>query len=187
MSAIARLRSLVARRPAVERCGLCGEVLAEGHPHLVEAGRGKPLCACLGCATVFSHGGGKYRRVPERVAALRVDEERRAALGVPVGIAFFRAGRAVYPSPLGAVESSVPEGAWEALLAATPELRSMDPEVEALLLRPGEAFLVPIDAAYRLIGLLRREWRGFTGGDAVQGAVDAFFEDLRGRSGGTSR
>lgn len=178
MSAIAALRRFTARRPAVERCGLCGEPLAESHPHLAE--QGNPVCACLGCATVFSHGGGKYRRVPERVIEVSVSDERRAALGAPVGVAFFRPGRAVYPSPLGAVESSVPEGAWEALLAETPALRSMEADVEALLLGPGKAFLVPIDAAYRLIGILRREWRGFTGGDTVQGAVDAFFADLQG-------
>ena len=184
MSAIARLRRFAARRPDVERCGLCGEGLAEVHPHLVEAGKGKPVCACGGCAAVFAHAGGKYRRVPERVTAVRVDEKLRAPLGVPVGVAFFRAGVAVYPSPLGAVESAVPAEAWEALLAETPALRSMEADVEALLVGPGEAFIVPLDAAYRLIGILRREWRGFTGGDAARAAIEAFFADLRRRAGG---
>ena len=182
MSAIARLRKCAARRADAERCGLCGDAVPELHPHLVEAGRGKPLCACGGCAAVFAHAGGKYRRVPERVTAVRVDEARRAALGAPVGVAFFRPGLAVYPSPLGAVESSVAPEAWEALLAETPALRSMEADVEVLLLRPGEAFIVPIDAAYRLIGVLRREWRGFTGGDAAQAAVESFFSDLRRRA-----
>ena len=117
----------------------------------------------------------------ERVVAVRVPEELRAPLGVPVGVAFFRAGLSVYPSPLGAVESAVPPEAWEALLAAVP---SMDADVEALLVGPGEAFIVPLDAAYRLIGILRREWRGFTGGDAARAAVEAFFADLRRRAGG---
>ena len=115
-------------------------------------------------------------------------EEQWAAFGVPIGMAFLQKARAVYPSPLGAVESSVPAEAWEALLEENPVLRSMEPDVEALLVRrgvsPRESFIVPIDEGYRLVGLLRREWRGFTGGDEVQKALDRFFGELRARSGG---
>ena len=52
------------------------------------------------------------------------------------------------------------------------EIRAMADvaEVEALFVyaRPGvagrEAFFVPIDLCYALVGLVRREWRGFSGG-----------------------
>ena len=60
--------------------------------------------------------------------------------------------------------------------------------MEALLVRRGisrrESFIVPIDEGYRLVGILRREWRGFTGGDGVQKALDDFFAELLARSGG---
>lgn len=179
-----------------DRCGLCAAVLGERHPHLVELSAGKLLCSCPGCATVLGHGSGKFRKVPERVVALqefRMGDDEWQALAIPVGMAFFhrrsRGGvAAFYPSPLGAVETSVPEGAWERLLRDNPALGSMEADVEALLVRRAAArreyFIAPLDECYGLIGLLRREWRGFTGGDSVEPAVERFFEGLRSRSGG---
>ena len=41
-----------------------------------------------------------------------------------------------------------------------------------------EAYLVPIDACYELVGQLRRLWRGFDGGTEASDALDAFFADL---------
>lgn len=197
MNAIARLRSFVAPRKEAESCFLCGSALEAGHPHLLDSSCGKLRCACRGCASVFPHASGKFRRVPDRVARLaefRMTDEQWAAFGIPVGIAFFRrraketGALAFYPSPLGAVESSVSEEAWETLLGENEPLRSMEPDVEALLVgRLGgrrECFIVPLDECYRLVGILRREWRGFTGGDQVQSALDRFFGELLSRSGG---
>ena len=61
-------------------------------------------------------------------------------------------------------------------------------DVEALLVRrsgPGgdgsgsECLLVPIDACYRLVGLVRLHWRGFDGGVEAWREIDAFFAGLR--------
>jgi len=197
MNAIARLRGFVAPRKEVESCFLCGSALDAVHPHLLDSSSGKLHCACRGCGSVFPHTSGKFRRVPERVARLaelRVTDEQWAALGIPVGIAFFRklgkndGALAIYPSPLGAVESLVAPETWEPVLGANEALRSMEPDVEALLVgrlnARRECFIVPIDECYRLVGILRREWRGFTGGDEVQAALDRFFGELLSRSGG---
>lgn len=195
MNAIARLRNFASRRKAGESCALCGVSLALRHPHLHETAIGKLRCTCAGCASLFSQDTGKYRRVPERVILLpefRMTEEQWAALGVPVGIAYFlRSGtgvRAYYPSPLGAIESSVPPEAWSGLARENPLLQTLEADVEALLVgRVGsrrDSFLVPIDECHRLVGLLRRGWRGFTGGDVVQQEMAAFFAELQGRSEG---
>ena len=45
-----------------------------------------------------------------------------------------------------------------------------------------EAYLVPIDVCYELVGQLRRLWRGFDGGREVRVALDEFF--AAGRRGG---
>jgi hypothetical protein len=66
----------------------------------------------------------------------------------------------------------------------------MEPDVEALLVRRGdsgrggraEALLVPIDACYRLVGLVRRHWKGFDGGAEAWAVIDAFFAELRERA-----
>jgi hypothetical protein len=197
MNAIARIRSFVAPRKELESCFLCGSPIDAGHPHLLDSSSGKLHCACRGCSSVFPHASGKFRRVPDRVARLaefRMTDEQWATFGIPVGIAFFRprgkdgGALAFYPSPLGAVESTVSQEAWEILLGENEALRSMEPDVEALLVgrlaKRRECFIVPIDECYRLVGILRREWRGFTGGDEVQTALDRFFGELLSRSGG---
>ncbi len=91
---------------------------------------------------------------------------------------------AFYPSPAGATESLLALDAWDALVAANPILKSLQPDVEALLVRAGddhEAFVVPIDACYELVGHMRRLWRGFDGGREAKDALDQFFSDLRAR------
>ena len=196
MSAIARLRRFAAARPAEERCGLCGAACEADHAHLVDAATARVLCACPGCATVLDHATGAFRRVPDRVVRLDLgmSEADWSDLGVPIGLAFLRKHPATgtvhasYPSPLGAVESEVTAEAWEALARRSPDLRSMVAGVEALLIRRTqgirEAFIAPIDQCHALIGLIRREWRGFSGGDGVYPAVEQFFAELRTRAGG---
>ncbi len=62
----------------------------------------------------------------------------------------------------------------------------MEPDVEALLVRRDagneEAYLVPIDACYELVGELRRLWKGFDGGTEAREAMATFFAGLRDRS-----
>jgi len=46
--------------------------------------------------------------------------------------------------------------------------------------RRGEAcLLVPIDACYRLVGLVKLHWRGFDGGSEAWTAIDAYFAELQ--------
>jgi hypothetical protein len=187
------LGRFVRGREAEERCGLCAATLAAVHPHLVQVDSGKLHCSCAGCASVLGPASGKFRRVPERVRALdlRMSAEDWQGFAIPVGIAFFvrstpRGGAvAYYPSPLGPVETAVPNEAWEGLQAKNPLLGSLEADVEAVLIRRSvnrsEAFLVPLDDCYRLTALVRRSWRGFTGGEEMAGIVDEFFAGLRRR------
>ena len=38
-----------------------------------------------------------------------------------------------------------------------------------------EAHLVPIDACYELVGLLRQVWRGFDGGQEARARIETWF------------
>jgi hypothetical protein len=104
---------------------------------------------------------------------------------------FFRNSRTgdvsgFYPSPAGATECLLPLDAWEDIERDHPEVASLQPDVEALLVRvdPLEAFIVPIDACYELVGHLRRLWRGFDGGTEAHEQVRRFFARMGERSGG---
>jgi hypothetical protein len=63
----------------------------------------------------------------------------------------------------------------------------MEPDVEALLVnRVGsthEYFLVPIDECYRLVGLIRANWRGLSGGTEVWKEMKDFFDGLKRKCG----
>jgi hypothetical protein len=98
------------------------------------------------------------------------------------------AGRvlAYYPGPMGATESLLPLDTWEDLVAGNPVLNEMAPDVEALLVNrargANDHFLVPIDECFRLIAVIRQNWRGFTGGQEVWEEIGRFFRRLAGRS-----
>jgi hypothetical protein len=67
MLAESRLAQIARRRepPALERCELCGAVIAADHRHLLEPESRALLCACRPCALLFDRGG-RYLLVPER-------------------------------------------------------------------------------------------------------------------------
>ncbi|MDB5027530.1 MAG: hypothetical protein JWO66_1219, partial [Candidatus Eremiobacteraeota bacterium] len=48
-------------------------------------------------------------------------------------------------------------------------------------------FVVPVDAAYRLVGLIRTCWKGFDGGAGAWSKIDAFFAEMQERSSGVPR
>ena len=173
---------------------MCGEPVPDEHEHVVNTESRSLMCTCRGCWLLFTSqgaGGGRYHAVPDRYRAL---EELSIAPGawdelqIPVSVAFFffnstlGSVAAFYPSPAGATESLLPLDAWERLVADNDELASMESDVEALLVRrdPGhsDAFIVPIDACYELVGELRRLWKGFDGGTEAREAMDAFFDRL---------
>ncbi len=96
---------------------------------------------------------------------------------------------ACYPSPAGATESELDLGHWSDGVGAGRLAALLEPDVEALLVRRGtgndaatRCVLVPVDACYRLVGLVRRHWRGFDGGPEAWAQIDAFFDAVEARS-----
>lgn len=193
LAVLRRIRS-GERRPAGERCEMCGEPIVEEHSHVVDIGNRALMCTCRPCSLLFDYPDAKlrYKAVPDRhLAVSPLPAPIWDDLQIPVDVAFFfvnsELGRVVgvYPSPAGATESELPLGAWDAVLAAAPELATLAPDVEALLVRVAgsrvEGFLVPIDVCYELVGHLRRLWRGFDGGQDVRRQLDEFFARIAGR------
>ena len=129
-------------------------------------------------------------RAPRRrfLSDFRLTDAQWEDLHLPINLAFFfrstRAGRvvAVYPSPAGGTESLLTLEAWHQLEEENPVLRELEPDVEALLVnRLGPArehYRVPIDACYRLVGLIRAGWRGLSGGAEVWEEIGQFFAGL---------
>jgi hypothetical protein len=193
-------RMLQKRPPAGERCDFCSEPLAHEHSHLIELAARRILCTCRPCYIVFEPAGaaqGKYRAIPTRyseIESFRIDDGQWDALQVPIGLAFFfynsleKKMVAFYPSPAGATESLLPLEEWGQISATYPEFATIAPDVEAILIQRNRAisraFIVPIDAAYELVGLIRTSWKGFDGGEEAHTKIAAYFERLRDRSGG---
>jgi len=191
-----------ARRPRnVERCELCSIELSQEHPHLLEPIGRKVLCACDACALLFSgRTDAKYKRVARDVRFLsgfRMTDAQWDSLMIPINMAFFfrssPEGRmiAMYPSPAGATESLLSLETWSEIVHDNPELGAMDADVEALLVnRIGHAqgfsapeyYLLPIDECFKLTGLIRRYWKGFSGGTEVWQEIARFFDKLKSRA-----
>jgi hypothetical protein len=185
--------------PAGDVCELCGVPLGAGHSHLVNMESRNLACSCRACYLLFTAevaAKGRYLAVPDRYlhdSGFALSQADWDAFQIPVRIAFFfynsLIGRivALYPGPAGATESTLDLRAWEDLRALNPVLETMKPDVEALLVyghRSGgfDCFIVPIDACYELTGVMRRNWKGFDGGEQAWNAVDAFFDRVRERS-----
>jgi Family of unknown function (DUF5947) len=83
---------------------------------------------------------------------------------------------------LGAMESLIRLAPWIELFGSNVTLREVEPEVEALLInRIGNMasyFIVPIDACYQLVGVIRTRWRGLSGGSEVWQAIAEYFDNL---------
>jgi hypothetical protein len=180
----------VVRAAPVERCEMCGTEVADRHAHVVDLEHRSLMCACRACYLLFTRpDAGRYRAVPERYLTdpsgpLAAPEWER--LGIPVASAFFLRGAdgtaAFYPSPAGATECLLDLAAWADLVATRPLLAAAEPDVEAILVRDRDCYLVPIDACYQLVGLVRKYWKGFDGGEEAREHIDAFFADLRARA-----
>jgi Family of unknown function (DUF5947) len=186
------------REAVAERCDLCGEPIPPEHRHLLDLETREVSCACRACSLLFDRpaaGGGHYRLIPDRsyrLEGFELDDLAWDELRIPVEMAFFFRGskegrvQAFYPSPMGATESLLGLEAWTALEEANPVLREMAPDTEALLVNRARGarqhFLVPIDECYRLVGLIRTRWRGFTGGKEVWEEIGRFFAELERRS-----
>ncbi|MGH9839786.1 MAG: DUF5947 family protein [Blastocatellia bacterium] len=200
-SSFAALRRFVRERAPVERCELCSAELAADHQHMIEPASRKLVCACDACSILFSNQTSKYRRVPRRIRFLRdfrLTDAQWESLLIPINMAFFfqsvPAGKVIslYPSPAGATESLLALESWEEIVRENTILAEMEPDVEALLVNrinrertqaAAEYYLVPIDECYKLVGLIRANWRGLSGGAEVWQEIGLFFAELKRRAG----
>lgn len=181
---------------AAERCDLCGAFIPPDpeHRHLMEVATREIQCVCRPCSILFDNEAaseGRYRIVPDRLLNLEdfeMSDAQWESLRVPVDMAFFFYNTpaekvvAYYPSPMGPTESLLELETWEELERNNPALKEMERDVEALLVNrargASEHFLVPMDECYKLVGLIRTRWRGFSGGREVWDDITRFFEDL---------
>jgi hypothetical protein len=184
-----------------EQCELCSEPIPPEHRHLLEIETRQVVCVCQACSILFDRsaaGMGKHRLIPDRrlnLVDFGMSDAQWESLRVPVGMVFFfystPAGRvlAYYPGPMGATESLLPLDTWGELVMANPALKGMVPDVEALLVNrargANDHFLVPIDDCFRLIAVIRQNWRGFTGGQEVWEEIGRFFKRLSAQSRAT--
>ena len=190
------LRELIKPKKNEERCELCSALLPPGHQHLLELPQHRLACCCQACALLFSgNKRARYRLVPRDILTLnnlRIEDFQWEDLHIPINLAFFfhdsTAGRivAMYPSPAGAMESLLRLEAWADLTEQNPDLRQMEPDVQALLVNRVRLthayFLVPIDECYKLVGIIRTHWRGLSGGTEVWKEIESFFTDLLARA-----
>jgi len=196
--AFATLRQFARSRPPAERCELCSAGLAHEHPHLVEISLRQIICACEACATLFDGMAvSKFRRVSRRaqiLANFRMTDAQWESLLIPINMAFFFRSSledtivTLYPSPAGAVESLLPLDAWNEIVEQNAVLAQLQPDIEALLvnrvghaqqLSRAEYYIAPIDECYRLVGLIRANWKGLSGGTEVWEEIGHFFSGLR--------
>jgi len=67
-------------------------------------------------------------------------------------------------------------------------LRKFESDVEALLVNriagPARYYRAPIDQCFRLVAILRKQWRGLSGGTEVWIEIDKFFRELDEMAGG---
>ncbi len=201
---VAALAQLLKKRPAPapgERCDYCAVPLADEHGHLVDLKARRILCSCRACYLVFAPAGaaqGRYKIVPtryERIDGFAVDDAQWDALQIPISLVFFfynsveQNMSAFYPGPAGATQSLLPLETWDALAAKYPALARLEADVEAILIHRRKesatrCAIVPIDAAYELVGLMRANWRGFDGGQEVWDRIESFFAKIDERCAG---
>jgi hypothetical protein len=115
-------------------------------------------------------------------------DEEWEALMLPVDVVYLfqnsveQRVMAFYPSPAGAMESLLSLESWGKLVGNNPVLHGLEPDVEALLLNRvrdrHEYYIVPLDACYRLVGLIRLRWRGLSGGEEVWSEIARFFAEM---------
>lgn len=177
--------------PSATRCELCGSILDDAHPHLVDIAERRLLCACERCSGGMA-GSGSYRRLPTEVRVLsdmRMSDAEWESLQIPIGLAFIFHSTpqdrpvALYPGPAGATESLLGLESWGELVRRNPVLANLKPDIEALLIDRTDGrrdfYQVPIDRCYALVGTMRRHWRGLSGGSEAWEAISRFFVRLR--------
>jgi hypothetical protein len=133
--------------------------------------------------------------VPQRILSIpnfQLTDSQWESLLIPIGMAFFfhstAAGRVIslYPSPAGATESLLDLESWDEIRQSNPVLQKMEPDTEALLVNrvggAAEYYLLPIAECYKLVGLIRTNWHGLSGGTQMWEAIGKFFEELKAKA-----
>jgi len=190
-----------ARARSRSGASFCGQLLPARHSHVVHIERRNLLCACRPCFLLFSSAGaagGKVKAVPEEVFDLgegvfsqaqwtgcRSRSISRSSSSTALSAAPWFSIPARREPPSRCCRSNVEE-----LVREHPRLATLSQDVEALLAwqrsetsdQPSAAFIVPIDACYELVGIVRRTWKGFHGGEEAWQAIAAFFSALRARA-----
>jgi Family of unknown function (DUF5947) len=174
-----------------EACDLCGIGIPKDHRHLLALSERRIVCACEACWAMRA-GEGDYRPTGNRTVwlpGLEVPDDLWASFQIPIGLAFFMESTvtacvvAMYPSPAGATESELHFDTWSRMRELNPVLDGLEPDIEGLIANrlsdPPDYVIAPIDRCYELTGTIKAHWEGISGGSAVQGAVERFFEQLR--------
>ncbi len=188
------LRDVSTAAAAEEQCDLCGKPLDHEHRHLLHLVDRRILCTCESCLAMR---GGDAELRPTGTRTLWLDDfelsdEVWASFGIPIGLAFFIDSSvsgsvvALYPSPAGATESELEIGSWRDLRTENPVLMGLESDAEALIVnRMGETpqyAIAPIDECYRLVGLIKVNWEGISGGSGLERAIAGFFAELEERA-----
>ncbi len=175
---------------------MCAAEIPAEHGHVADLEAASLTCACRACYLLFtqdSAGRGRYRAIPDRyLSDVPLTPAEWDELQVPVGLAFFLRSSAsgeltaFYPSPAGPTQCELDLAAWQRLEVSRPLLAAAAPDVEAILVSNGEAgaeaFIVPVDVCYELVGRMRQLWRGFDGGTAARESITAFLDQVRSRA-----
>jgi hypothetical protein len=188
--ASAPVSQVAGRRSQDERCDLCSASIPADHRHLLNLHERQIVCVCEGCWAMRS-GDADLRPVGHRTVWLEgfeLPDDVWAEFRIPIGLAFFMYSSvtecvvAMYPSPAGATESELHFESWNRLTALNPTLGRLEPDGEALIVNrladPPAYAIAPIDRCYMLVGLIKANWEGISGGQAVDEAVASFFERL---------
>lgn len=198
MNGLAALKNFLQKPPQPERCDLCSAPVPTQHRHLIDPQTRRVVCACDACALLFpGTGQTKYICIPRDVFYLdsfNLTDQLWNSLAIPVGLAFIFSSRvsesvtAIYPSAAGCTEVPLDVESWKEIAAENPVLARMQPDVEALLVNridgARDHFIAPIDECYKLTGLIRKHWRGFSGGPEAWEHVKQFFDGLKERAVG---
>ncbi|HEY3778818.1 MAG TPA: DUF5947 family protein [Rhizomicrobium sp.] len=169
--------------PPKERCEFCRAGLPGEHAHLLEPAARKIRCACVSCVALCGPDCLPIIRRKEKLGIFAFSDAQWDALQIPVDLAFLvrhADGRSTahYPGPAGVVDSAFGSEVWSEIAETNPFLADMTAEVEALLLdRAGggnEAYRLSIDHCYALAGLIRKRWRGLSGGEEVRREIRAY-------------
>lgn len=176
--------------PAVELCDLCGKPVDHDHRHLLHLVDRRILCTCESCLALRG-GDPELRPTGTRTLWLdgfRLSDETWASFDIPIGLAFFIDSSAsggvvaLYPSPAGATESELQPDTWRDLRSENPVLMGLEADAEALIVNrmaePHQFAIAPIDECYRLVGLIKVNWDGISGGSGPERAIAGFFAEL---------